>query len=84
MRIDFHPAKDAINRDKHGLSLGLAREFDWLAARIQPARTVDGEARWKAIVRLDDTVYVAIFTRRADVLWIISLRPASRTERRAL
>ena len=34
MRIDFDPAKDASNREKHGLSLALARELDWHAAMV--------------------------------------------------
>jgi uncharacterized DUF497 family protein len=40
--------------------------------------------RWKLIVLFEDIVYSVIFARREDVLWIISLRPASRKERRAL
>lgn len=82
MRIGFSPAKEAINLTKHGLSLGVAERFDWLTGHVQPARTVDGEARWKLLVRYDGRVYAAIFTRREDVAWIISLRPASRKERR--
>jgi len=80
--IAFGPKKDAINRAKHGLSLAFARQLDWLTGLIQPAKTVRGEVRWKLIVRFGAAVYTAIFTRRGDVLWIISLRPASRKERR--
>lgn len=82
MLIDFGPAEELINQRKHGLSLGLAARFDWLTGHIQPARTVDGETRWKLIVRFEDRVYSVIFTRRGDVAWIISLRLASRKERR--
>jgi uncharacterized DUF497 family protein len=80
--IDFNPAKEIANVRKHGVSLSLANRFDWLTGHVQPARTVDGEARWKLIVRHEGIVYAAIFTRRADVLWIISVRRASRKERR--
>jgi uncharacterized DUF497 family protein len=80
--IDFNPAKDTINRSKHGLSLALARQLDWLTGRVQPGRTVGGESRWKIVAECDGVVYAAIFTRRADVLWIISVRRASRKERR--
>ncbi len=82
MRIDFNPAKDVVNRAKHGVSLALARELDWLAGQIQPAKTVDGERRWRLVVDFDGTIYTVIFTLRADVRWIISVRPASRKERR--
>jgi uncharacterized DUF497 family protein len=84
VHIAFGPEKDAINFAKHGASLALAREFDWLTGRVQPAKTVRGERRWKLIVLFDGVVYSVIFTRREDVVWIISLRPASRKERRAL
>jgi uncharacterized DUF497 family protein len=82
--IAFDPAKDAINRTKHGVSLALAAQFDWLTGRVQPARTVGGESRWKLIVLFEGIAYSVIFTRRAEVFWIISLRHASRKERRAL
>lgn len=84
MRIQFDPAKDASNHAKHGVSLALAEQFDW-AGPIQPARTVGGELRWKLLAVFAGVVYAVIFTRRADdVFWIISLRRASRRERRAL
>ena len=84
MQIAFNPAKDAINLVKHGVSLALAKQFDWLTGRVHPARTVGGEQRWKLIVLFEGVVYAVIFTRRDDVYWIISLRHASRNERRAL
>ena len=34
MRIEFDPAKDAINRAKHGVSLSLANDLDWEAALV--------------------------------------------------
>jgi len=33
MRIEFDPAKDASNQEKHGLSLALAAGLDWDEAR---------------------------------------------------
>ncbi len=84
MRIAFDPAKNASNQEKHGVSLALAEQFDWTGP-IQPARTVGGEVRWKMLAVVAGVVYAVIFTRRAnDVFWIISLRRASRKERRAL
>jgi uncharacterized DUF497 family protein len=66
------------------LALALAKQFDWLTGRVHPARTVGGEQRWKSIVLFEGVVYAVIFSRRDDVYWIISLRHASRNERRAL
>jgi len=34
VRIEFDPAKDALNRARHGVSLALARELDWDAALV--------------------------------------------------
>jgi uncharacterized DUF497 family protein len=80
--IAFDPKKDASNRTKHGVSLALAERFDWLTGQVAPARAVDGELRWKMVTDLKGIVYAVIFTRRADLLWIISVRRASRKERR--
>ena len=84
MRIQFDPAKDASNQAKHGVSLALAEQFDW-AGPVQPARTVGGEVRWRLLAVFAGVVYAVIFTFRPDdVIWIISLRRASRKERREL
>lgn len=29
MHIEFDPAKDLANQDKHGVSLAMAAELDW-------------------------------------------------------
>jgi uncharacterized DUF497 family protein len=34
MRIEFDPAKDESNLEKHGRSLALAARFDWDAALV--------------------------------------------------
>lgn len=85
MTFDFDPGKDVINRRKHfGLSLSLAAQFDWRTGFIAQAKTVEGEARWKLVTAYDEIVYAVIFTLRDDAgtIWVISLRRASRTERR--
>jgi uncharacterized DUF497 family protein len=84
LTFGFDPGKDVINRRKHvGLSLSLAEQFDWRSGFIAPAKTVEGEARWKFVTAYDGIVYAVIFTLRdAEVIWVISLRRASRTERR--
>jgi uncharacterized DUF497 family protein len=56
VQIAFNPAKDAINLAKHGVSLALAKQFDWLTGRVHPARTVGGEQRWKLIVLFEGVV----------------------------
>jgi hypothetical protein len=42
--------------------LALAERFDWLTGQVAPARTVDGELRWKMVTDLKGIVYAVIFT----------------------
>ena len=82
MLIEFDPAKDARNQQKHGVSLALAETFDWATVLSSPARTEHGEARLSVIGDIDGAVYVAIVTPRGERQRIISLRLANRKERR--
>jgi uncharacterized DUF497 family protein len=73
------PPKRAANLAKHGLDLEDARDFDWVAARVLPAR----EGRYAAIGYIDDMLVVVIFRPLGtEALSIISMRRASRRERR--
>ena len=74
-------AKRLINLDKHRLDFAdLEYGFDWENAAIAPAR----EGRFKAIGTLRDGAVVVIFaTLGSEAVSIISLRPASRRERRS-
>ena len=81
MRIEFDPAKDALNRARHGVSLRLARELDWDAALVW----IDGrfdydELRMIALAPKTNTLYYVAFIERGDRRRIISLRRATRRE----
>ncbi|QFU30999.1 BrnT family toxin [Brevundimonas sp. Bb-A] len=81
MTIAFDPGKDAINRDKHGLSLADASRGDWAAAFIALDDRRDyGEFRWYAYLPIEGRVHVAVYTEREDVTWMISLRRANPRE----
>ena len=82
MFLEFDRAKDAVNQAKHGVSLAVAEHFDWEHEPVQPVKTVGGEARWKILATVDDQLVAAIFTMRGAVARIISVRRASRTERK--
>jgi uncharacterized protein len=82
VRFEYDPAKEAINLQRHRVSLRLAERFDWVMGRIQPARTTKGETRWKILDFVDGTLYAAIFATRGEAVRIISVRHASRKERR--
>lgn len=81
MTIGFDPGKDAINRDKHGLSLGDVGRGDWTTAWIALDDRRDyGEVRWYAYLPIDGRVHVVVYTERGETTWIISLRRANPRE----
>jgi uncharacterized protein len=85
VKIEFDPAKDELNRTKHGLSLIEARHFDWdTALEREDDRFNYGEFRFVAIGLIDARLYVMVFTEGADedIVRVISLRPAEKQEAR--
>ena len=81
MRIEFDPEKDASNRARHGLSLGLARELDWDAALVWVDDRFDyDELRMIALAPKTNTLYYVAFVERGNRRRIISLRRATRRE----
>ncbi|MCX7893358.1 MAG: BrnT family toxin [Burkholderiales bacterium] len=81
MRIEFDPAKDALNRARHGVSLRLARELDWDAALVWvDDRFGYDELRMIALAPKANTLYYVAFVERDDLRRIISLRRATRRE----
>jgi uncharacterized DUF497 family protein len=81
VKIEFDPAKDAINRRKHGLSLAAAAELAIEASFVVPDKRRDyGEARLQAYGLIEGRLHVLAFTMRGDVLRAISLRKANTSE----
>lgn len=71
MALDrFDPAEDAINREKHKLSLVLGmRIFDDDNHLILPSfREIDGEERFKVIGAVEDRLFTGIFAWRDELL----------------
>jgi uncharacterized protein len=82
VQIEFDPAKDRINRRKHGISLAAAADIDFNSALVIEDRRVDyGETRFIAYGLIDDRLHVPWFTMRGPVLRAIGLRKANRRER---
>lgn len=82
MQIEFDPAKDRINRAKHGISLAAAADMDFDDALVIEDRRVDyGETRFIAYGLIGDRLHVLWFTIRGSVLRPIGLRRANRRER---
>ena len=83
MRVEFDPAKDEINRAKHGVSLQAAAGFDWDTAFEREDDRFDyGEARFVGIGMIEARIYVMVFTEGTadDAVRVISLRPAEKYE----
>ncbi len=81
MRIEFDPAKDAINQAKHGLSLSMAGELDWEAALAWVDERFEyGETRIIALAPKTEILYYVAFVDRGNARRIISLRRDYRRE----
>jgi uncharacterized protein len=81
MKIEFDPAKDALNQAKHGVSLALASELDWDAALVWvDDRFGYAEMRMVALAPKTQTLYYVAFVERGAVHRILSLRRATRRE----
>ena len=81
MRIEFDPAKDVTNQEKHGVSLSLAVELDWEAALVWvDERFAYNEMRMIALAPKTEILYYVAFVDRGSVRRIISLRRANRRE----
>ena len=77
------PAKEAINLEKHGLSLAEAADFDFDAAAVQVDLRFDyGETRYRAIARMDGKGFALAFTLEGETLRPISYRRAHDKELR--
>jgi uncharacterized DUF497 family protein len=68
MQIEFDAAKEASNREKHGLSLARAAQLDWDAARVWvDERQVYGEMRMIALAPGSGILYDVAFIDRGVV-----------------
>lgn len=82
MQIEFDPAKDAANVQKHGVSLALATALDWDSLWAKPDQRNDyGEVRMLGYALLDVRLYCVVFVDRSDVRRVISLRKANDREK---
>ena len=84
MEIEFDPAKDAANFDKHGVSLSTGADlFDDVAHLVIPSfREIDGEERFKVIGMVDGRLWTAVYVMRGAALRFISVRKSNGKEAR--
>jgi uncharacterized DUF497 family protein len=82
VELEWRPEKYAGNLIDHGIPFERAYAFDWAGAMCLPTRPGTDAVRDKYLGHIDGRLYAAIVTPRGDRLHLISLRPASRRERR--
>lgn len=74
MPIQFDPAKDEQNREKHGIGLGDFAGFDAGPIIKRDERQDYGEERLRAFGRIGGLPYCLVFTYRGADVRLISLR----------
>ena len=80
----FDPDKDAYNVRTHGVSLARAADFQFETAVVATDDRFDyGEVRKVAAGFLDQRLHMLVFTMRAGVCRVISLRKANKREIRS-
>jgi len=81
VRYVFDPAKDRVNRAKHGVSLALAEVlFAGPHTSITDDRFDYGEVRHVAFGLIGERLFVCVFSDRDLERRIISLRKANKRE----
>ncbi|HWK47315.1 MAG TPA: BrnT family toxin [Stellaceae bacterium] len=81
MNYEFDPAKDAINLDKHGVSLVDAEIFEWETAVVrEDERKSYPEPRFQATGYIGDRLHVMVICFRGQAVRVISLRKANSRE----
>lgn len=85
MEDRFDPKKDAINREKHKLTLAFGdRIFQDTDHLIIPSiREQDGEERFKVVGMVDGKLFTGVYTWRDDLPRFMSVRRSNRGEERA-
>jgi uncharacterized protein len=81
LTIEFDRGKNIANVAKHGIDMAAAAEFDFeTAVTWTDTRKSYGETRTIAVGFIARRLYVLVFTMRARIMRVISLRKANRKE----
>lgn len=85
VNVRFDPAKDAINRERHKLSLAFGDSIfkDESHLIIPSIRPIDGEARFKVVGSVGDRLFTGVFVWRDGQPRFMSVRRSNQGEERA-
>lgn len=81
----FDPAKDAVNRAKHKLSLAYGDQIfeDDNHLVIPSIREIDGEERFKVVGIVGEKLFTGIFVWRSELPRFISVRRSNKGEEKS-
>ena len=79
--FEWDERKNRLNLAKHGIDFDDASEVFYGPIVLRQSDR-NNEERWIAIGSLEDRLITVVFTRRADVIRIISARRARKNEER--
>ena len=83
MDFEFDPAKDAVNREKYGVSLVLgAAVLTNLVDEMLDDRRSYGEIRMNAFGSVQGRLYACTYTAREGRIRLISVRKANTKEQK--
>ena len=83
MIFEWDENKNKSNIQKHGIDFNdSANIFDHAMVIKLDKRADYGESRWIGLGQLESIVIIIVFTKRNDRMRIISIRKASKQERR--
>jgi uncharacterized DUF497 family protein len=81
--FSYDPAKSERNIALRGLSFELVSEFEWETSLIaEDIRHDYEEKRYQALGFIDLKLHMLVFTLRAELIHVISLRRANQRERK--
>jgi uncharacterized protein len=81
VEFEWDEGKCRTNLRKHGVDFAAVAAFEWASVQETQDRRKDyGERRWVALGRIDQRVYVLVYTRRGGRIRVISLREANGKE----
>jgi uncharacterized protein len=83
-RLEFDPVQDGSHLRKHGISLDRFGDLDFVSALVAEdvAHSTAAETRWIFVGPIDAVLDVGVVTYRGEITRVISLRRASRNERK--
>ncbi len=79
MLFEFDENKSLANKVKHGISLDEAKHL-WFVPAVEIEARTQGEARFMLIGQLNNKCYSCIFTKRGEIVRLISARRSRASE----